>query len=261
VTSNSAIPPASSDSVADHAQAIHEALIAFYGYPQWREPLPALDELVSTILSQNTNDANRDRAFNSLRQRFPSWEEVRDAEPAEVIKAIHPAGLANQKGPRIQEVLRQITQQHNSLDLSFLHDMSSDDASAWLLKFKGVGPKTVAIVLQFSLNKPAFPVDTHIHRVSTRTGLITLKTSAEQAHILLAKALPKETYYAAHLNMIRLGREICQARLPKCGICPITNHCNYFRFNRTQSQITDKTSFDSRMVSNFIMAGNEEKKG
>ena len=135
-----------------------------------RNPLPAIDELVSTILSQNTNDINRDRAFNALRAKFKTWEDVRDANPTDVVDAIRPAGLANQKGPRIQQVLRSITEERGDLDLSFLAQLPVPEAKAWLTKFNGVGPKTAAIVLCFSLNMPAFPVDTHVQRVTRRLG-------------------------------------------------------------------------------------------
>ena len=153
------------------AITVHKKLLEYFGYPEWRNPLPALDELVSTILSQNTNDHNRDIAFNNLRERFPEWEMVRDADPNEVVDTIRTAGLANQKGPRIQNMLKQITEEHGSLDLSFLYNFSKDEIKEWLLKFKGVGLKTASIVMQFSLNIPAFPVDTHIHRVTGRIGL------------------------------------------------------------------------------------------
>jgi endonuclease-3 len=206
---------------------VNQRLVEFYGYPEWRNPLPALDELVSTILSQNTNDINRDRAFEALRRRFPTWEEVRDADEEAVIDAIRPAGLANQKGPRIQQVLCQITLERGSLDLSFLDDMSRDEARAWLSKFKGVGPKTTAIVLLFSVGKPAFPVDTHIYRVSGRLGLRPQKMNAEQAHAYLELLFPVDAYYAAHLNLIRLGREVCQARRPDCPACPLNDLCAY----------------------------------
>jgi endonuclease-3 len=211
------------------ATKVHQKLLEFYGEPTWRNPLPPLDELVSTILSQNTNDVNRDRAFDSLRERFPTWEEVRDAPEAEVIETIRVAGLANQKGPRIQNVLHGITEERGSLDLSFLEDYATDEAMDWLMKFKGVGPKTAAIVLQFSLDKPAFPVDTHVHRVSGRLGLRPEKMSANKAHDHLANQFPPETYYAAHLNIIRLGREICTARKPKCERCPLTDLCDYYQ--------------------------------
>ena len=214
-------------SLAKRAIKVHERLLEFYGEPTWRNPLPAIDELVSTILSQNTNDVNRDRAFEGLRAKFPTWESVRDAKTKDVIDAIRPAGLANQKGPRIQEVLKAITKERGNLDLSFLKDMSVDDARDWLTKFNGVGPKTAAIVLCFSLNMPAFPVDTHVYRVTGRIGLHPEKMSVEQAHPHLESLFPPETYYAAHLNIIRLGREICTARKANCEVCPLKKLCDY----------------------------------
>ncbi|MDD2921300.1 MAG: endonuclease III [Anaerolineales bacterium] len=209
------------------ALAAHKKLLEVFGEPTWRDPLPAIDELVSTILSQNTNDVNRDHAFNALRAKFPAWELVRDANADEVVNAIKPAGLANQKGPRIQQVLRAITEERGSLNLDFLKKLPLEEARAWLTKFNGVGPKTAAIVLCFSLNMPAFPVDTHIYRVSGRLGLRPEKMTVEQAHPHLESLLPPESYYAAHLNFIRLGREICGARKPNCAQCPLDKMCDY----------------------------------
>lgn len=219
------------------ARQVHQRLLDFYGQPTWRNPLPPVDELVSTILSQNTNDANRDRAFESLRQRFPTWDQVRDADPGSVTAAIRPAGLANQKGPRIQQVLRGISDERGSLDLYFLKDLPLEEARAWLMKFKGVGPKTAAIILLFSLGRPAFPVDTHIYRVTGRIGLCPEKMTVEEAHVHLEKLLQPETYYAAHLNIIRLGREICAARKPACQRCPLRELCNYAKLPENQSAV------------------------
>ncbi len=217
------------EDLVKRATDVHETLLEYYGYPEWRNPLPPLDELVSTILSQNTNDINRDRAFVALRSKYPTWEGVRDAAEGEVIDTIRPAGLANQKGPRIQAILRNITDQNGSLDVDFLYDFSAEEAQQWLISFNGVGLKTAAIVLQFSLNKPAFPVDTHIHRVSGRIGLRPSKMNVEQAHQYLAELFTPDSYYAVHLNIIRLGREICQARKPKCSQCPLADQCDYYR--------------------------------
>lgn len=214
-------------SLKTRAVKIHNTLLQAFGEPVWRDPLPAIDELVSTILSQNTNDVNRDRGFHALRAKLPTWEAVRDADVEEVINAIRPAGLANQKGPRIQQVLRAITAERGSLDLDFLADLPIEEARAWLTKFNGVGPKTAAIVLCFSLNMPAFPVDTHIYRLSGRIGLRPEKMTVEQAHPHLESVFPPETYYAGHLNLIRLGREVCGARKPNCPMCPIIKLCEY----------------------------------
>lgn len=213
----------------EKAESIFSRLLNLFGLPEWREPLPAIDELISTILSQNTNDRNRDVAFFALRSRFPTWEEVRDADPDEVINEIRPAGLANQKGPRIQKVLQQITEERGNLDLNFLKNYPAEEAHAWLTRFHGVGPKTAAIVLQFALEIPAFPVDTHVYRVSGRLGLRPEKMNADQAHPHLASLFSPNIYGPAHLNLIRLGREICLARKPKCEICPLTDLCDYYQ--------------------------------
>jgi endonuclease-3 len=214
-------------SLAEKALTVHKTLLAFYGEPIWRNPLPPVDELVSTILSQNTNDINRDRAFNALRAKLPTWEAVRDAPANEVVESIRVAGLANQKGPRIQQVLHQITSERGSLDLSFLADMPLEEARNWLTKFNGVGPKTAAIVLCFSLGRPAFPVDTHVYRVTGRIGLRPEKISVENAHPYLENIFPPEAYYAAHLNIIRLGREVCHSRKPECKVCPVLQLCDF----------------------------------
>jgi len=219
------------------ARQVHQRLLDFYGEPICCNPLLPLDELISTILSQNTNDLNRDRAFQSLRRNFPDWEAVPLADPCSVIEAIRCAGLANQKGPRIQQVLREISAERGSLDLAFLKELPLEDARGWLMKHKGVGPKTAAIVLLFSLGLPAFPVDTHIYRVTGRLGLRPEKMTVEQTHGYLEKLLPPDAYYAAHLNLIRLGREICAARKPACERCPLRSVCNYVRTQRTHSDI------------------------
>jgi len=216
-------------SLVERALQVYQTLLEFYGEPNWRNPLPPVDELVSTILSQNTNDNNRDKAFNTLRARFPTWEAVRDAPAKDVVESIRLAGLGNQKGPRIQKVLKEITIERGNLDLSFLKDLPLEEARAWLTRFNGVGPKTAAIVLCFSLGIPAFPVDTHIYRVTGRIGLRPEKMSVEEAHPYLEALFPAETYYAAHLNIIRLGRETCHARKPDCPACPIRQYCNFGR--------------------------------
>ena len=211
------------------ADKVQERLLKLYGRPAWRKRLPPLDELISTILSHNTNDVNRDRAYTKLRRRFPNWEAVRDAETADVVEAVRLAGLGNQKGPRIQEILREITRQRGALDMDFLLELPPEQVRSWLMSFKGVGPKTAAIVMQFSLGIPAFPVDTHIYRVSGRLGLRPWRMSAEKAHAWLAGLFQKSDYEAVHLNLIRLGREVCHARIPNCGHCALKDLCAYYR--------------------------------
>jgi endonuclease-3 len=212
-----------------HVRAIHRALLKTYGEPK-RSPMDAVSELVCTILSQNTNDANRDRAYTALRARFATWEQVRDAPARHVVAAIRPAGLANQKGPRIQKVLRRITELNPGLPLNidFLAELPVEEAKQWLLSLDGVGPKTAAIVLLFSLNRPAFPVDTHVHRVTTRLGLIPEGASAEKAHTLLEALVPPEWYFSFHINVITHGRAVCKARKPRCPDCPLEKRCDYY---------------------------------
>lgn len=211
------------------AQSVHERLLEVYGQPEWRPHLDPISEVVSTILSQNTSDVNRDRAFERLRARFATWEEVRDGSVEAIEDAIRPAGLAQQKAPRIKGALHFITQERGELSLDFLKEMPVDEAKAWLTQIKGIGPKTAAIILLFSLGMSAFPVDTHVHRVTGRLGLIGPKVSAEKAHDLLEVLMPPDWYYPFHLNVIRHGREICHARNPKCEICSLQDLCDYYR--------------------------------
>lgn len=209
-------------------EAVAAKLTDFYGYPEWRPSLPPLDELIDCILSQSTNDRNRDLAFSRLKAAFPNWEAVMNAPIEAVIEAIKPAGLANQKAPRIQQVLRRIYEERGELNIDFLADLPLEDARAWLTQLDGVGPKTAAIVLCFAFGRPAFPVDTHVHRLAVRIGFIPPGTSAEKAHPAMEAIVPGEDHYAFHLNLIRLGREICQARQPKCALCPLQAQCNYY---------------------------------
>ena len=217
-------------------QQVETRLEQHYGKPQPQPPLPPLDELILTILSQNTNDRNRDVAFKALQARFPNWEAVRDAPLDDVIAAIRPDGLANQKGARIQAVLQTITAERGTLDLTFLHTMSAGQVRAWLTKFKGVGPKTAAIVLLFSLGKPAFPVDTRVHRITGRLGLRPNKMSANATHthfeMLLPDNISAADCYSIHVNLIRLGRQVCQARRPDCSNCPLHDLCHFYQNNR-----------------------------
>jgi len=208
---------------------IHDLLAKTYDLSSWTPNLDPLSELVNTILSQNTNDRNRDTAFNRLRAQFPAWEAVRDAPIEAIIEAIRPAGLAPSKGPRIQAALRQITAERGELSLDFLRDLPLEEARAWLLDLNGVGPKTAAIVLLFAMGRPAFPVDTHIHRVTRRLGLIPQKTSREKAHTLLEAQVPQDLYFPLHIEFIEHGRTVCLARKPQCEACVLRDLCDYYQ--------------------------------
>lgn len=216
------------------ARIIHEKLLQVYGEPGWTR-LDGVSELVATILSQNTNDGNRDLAYARLRARFPTWEAVRDAPTEAVIDAIKPAGLANQKGPRIQSALRRITDERGELNIDFLAALPVEEARRWLLSINGIGPKTAAIVLLFCYDKPVFPVDTHVHRVTGRLGLRDPKLTADQTHELMDALCPPGAHFAFHLNLIRLGREVCHARNPACERCPLQRHCDDYQRRRAKS--------------------------
>lgn len=219
-------------------EKIRQRLIDAFGMPEWRDPLPPVDELVSTILSQNTNDNNRDAAFKELKESFPDWEAVAAADTADVANAIRTAGLANQKAPRIQEALKEI-KRHNgdSIDLAFLREMKIEEARSWLLDINGVGPKTAAIVLLFSLGIPAFPVDTHIYRVTGRIGIRPQNFSVEKTHKYLEERIPEDAYFDLHLNLIRLGREICGARKWHCYRCPVEDLCSFDEKNLSPEEV------------------------
>jgi endonuclease-3 len=215
------------ESGADKALHIHELLFSEYGDHPWH-PRDPVATLISTILSQNTNDVNRDRAFERLREQFPTWELVRDAPTDALVEAARPAGLAPTKAPRIQEALRRITAERGEISLDFLAELPLKEVREWLLSLPGVGPKTAAIVLLFALGRPAFPVDTHVHRVTRRLGLIPDRTTREKAHELLEQLVPPELYYVFHLNLIAHGRAVCHARNPECARCVLQDDCAYY---------------------------------
>lgn len=211
----------------EDALLAHRALLEEYGERAWR-PSDPVATLVSTIISQNTNDTNRDRAFERLRERFPTWEEVRDGPEEAVVEAIRPAGLGPTKAPRIQGALRRITGKEGEISLDFLRGMPTGEARDWLTGLPGVGPKTAAIVLCFALGKPAFPVDTHVHRMSGRLGLIPEGTNRERAHEVLEEVVPEGIYYSFHLNLIAHGRAVCHSRGPECERCVLRDACDYY---------------------------------
>ncbi len=208
------------------AEAIVQRLAAEYGYPAWYPVGDPVEVLVGTFLSQNTSDVNSNRAFDALRARFPTWEAVMTAPIEEVEEAIRPGGLARSKAPRIQAALRRIFSERGEFSLDFLKDMPLDQARAWLQSFHGVGAKTAAIVLLFSLGRPVFPVDTHIHRISRRLGIVPPAATPEQTEAAWESLVPPEGFYPLHVNLIRHGRQVCKARDPRCHICVLQNLCD-----------------------------------
>lgn len=204
---------------------IFEKLDPLYGPVEWKPRYNALDELIFTVLTQHTSDLNAERAFDELRRRIPTWVEVIEADSKEVAEAIQHGGLANQKSVRIQKILQEILERHGKLELEFLKELEVDEARNWLTELSGVGPKTAAVVMAFSLGMPAMPVDTHIHRVSGRLGLIRDGTSADDAHVVLEKIVEPEDRFPLHVLLITHGRQICKARKPLCAECPLAEKC------------------------------------
>jgi endonuclease III len=184
-----------------------------------------LEELILTVLSQHTSDVNAERAFEGLRAAFRLWVEVVRAPIQSVADAIRSGGLADTKAPRIQAILREIEDRRGAFDLSYLAGLSDEEARAELVSLPGVGPKTAAVVLSFALGRDAMPVDTHVHRVTRRLGLVPPKISAERADRILHELVPEGLRTPLHVALIRLGREICKAPTPRCGICPLQDIC------------------------------------
>jgi endonuclease III len=208
-------------------RAIRDRLRTLYGRPRQVPHRRPVEELVRTILSQNTNDTNRDVAYARLRERFPTWEEVRDAPLDEVEDAIRPGGLAPQKAPRIQEALRELD---DPMDLSWLETAPREEALDFLTSLPGVGRKTAACVLIFSYGRPEIPVDTHVHRVGGRLGLFPPRASFELAHDEMRAITGPEDAYELHINLIEHGRAVCRPR-PRCDECALRRMCPYWRDN------------------------------
>jgi endonuclease-3 len=204
---------------------IFEKLLPMYGPIEWQPRYNALDELIFTVLTQHTSDVNAERAFDELRRRISTWEQVLEADVLDIADAIQHGGLANQKSVRIQKILGEILERHGQLELEFLKELEVEAARTWLTQLSGVGPKTAAVVMAFALGMPAMPVDTHIHRVSGRLGLIRKGTSADDAHVVLEKLVDPYDRFPLHVLLITHGRQICKARRPLCGECPLNESC------------------------------------
>jgi endonuclease-3 len=208
-------------------EQVAHRLIEVYGPRQHHGVRDPLDELILTILSQNTSDRNSGRAWRALQAQYRSWNDVLAADTRELYEVIKTAGLGNIKAPRIQAVLHEVLDRRGSFDLTFLRELPLPEAKRWLRSLPGIGPKTAACVLCFACDMPALPVDTHVHRVSQRLGLIGPKVSADAAHELLEQALQPDEVYAFHVNMILHGRRVCHALRPACERCPLLDLCDY----------------------------------
>jgi endonuclease-3 len=211
------------------ADWVCQTLNAEYGFPVWRSHADPTGALIATILSQHTSDKNSEKAFDTLRRRFPNWDAVRVAPVEEITEAIRGGGLAAAKAPRIKNVLQAIYDQTGSTRLDFLDALPTEEASAYLRSYPGVGPKTMACVMLFSLGKPVLPVDTHVFRISHRLGLIERKIGEAKAHDALASLLKPEQVYPFHIHLIRHGRRVCTAQRPRCERCVLQEKCDYYR--------------------------------
>jgi endonuclease-3 len=205
-----------------------EELEKRFGLPKISSRNNALDSLILTILSQNTNDKNRDVAYGRLKERFHSWEMALEGGAGEVAEAIKPGGLSNQKAQRILQILRWLKSEYGELNLDFICGLPVGKAMELLLSLKGVGVKTASVVLLFTCGQALFPIDTHIYRVLRRLGIIPLKATAEKAFYLLEDRIPRDKVLSLHLNIIKFGRTVCQARNPKCQQCYFINCCPYY---------------------------------
>lgn len=207
---------------------VEERLAGEYGRPVWGGPGDPLDELMLTILSQNTSDVNRDKGWRRLKERFPTWEAVADAGEDDLVDAIHPAGLSAQKAPRMLAILRDVEARFGRLSLDDLEGWPSETVKAFLTAYPGIGPKTAACVLMFAMGRPVMPVDTHVYRISTRLALVREGASFEEAHATLDRITPPELIYPFHVEMIRHGRARCRPTNPRCDGCPVQAECLYY---------------------------------
>lgn len=213
----------------------HKRFIQSYGERELKPRREPMRELISTMLSHRTTHADEELAYNRMRERFPTWEAVRDAPTDELTEAISPSRYPGSKAPNIQKTLSIIIEERGKANIDFLRDMSAEEGLEWLTALPGVGIKTASLVLLFCFRKPILPVDTHVHRISGRVGLIGPKVSAEKAHKVLLEQLPKdpETLYTFHVNMLRHGQKVCTWSNPKCQNCPLTDICDWYQENQT----------------------------
>ena len=213
---------------SDKAHRVSQALLAEYGPHLVRRRLHPTDCLIATILSQHTADRNSAVAFEALKRRFSTWDQIASTPVEDLAQTIRSAGLAHQKARHIQRSLHALQERHGSMDLGFLIDTPLDQARCILESLPGVGPKTASCVLLFSCGHQVLPVDTHVHRLAKRLGLVEPWTSAEQTQEQLEELVPEEERYDLHVNLIRHGRQVCLAREPRCGLCVIQRECAYF---------------------------------
>lgn len=217
------------DATERDVREVDARLARVHGDNQFAGASDPLGGIVYTILSQSTTAANSSRAFDELVRRFPTWDRLAAAPVGQITRAIRSGGLARQKAPRIRAIVRQVIAEHGSATLEDLDRMTVRQATDYLLRFDGVGPKTAACVLLFSLGKPVFPVDTHVRRIAERLGWVPPGLSDPAIHDALGQMVPPELRYRLHVNMVTHGRRVCTARRPDCSACPLAELCDYGR--------------------------------
>lgn len=210
------------------AGKVNSMLTRAYGRKSVELDDDPLDTLIETMLSQNTTDINSHRAFRALKLAYPDWKMLKGEKPSRVAKIIRSGGLSAMKAQRILDALDFIERETGGLDLGFMRKMRPDEVDAWLSRIKGVGPKTRSIVMLFALDMPTFPVDTHIHRVAKRLGLIGARTTREKAQLEMARLVPSREFYNFHINIIEHGRTVCKARKPRCEACMLSGLCDFY---------------------------------
>ncbi len=240
------VSPVSRQALRSKTRRVVALLEKTFGVPErGTSRRPPLDVLISTLLSQHTSDANSGRAYERLRERYPRWEEVAAARSSSIAAAIRPGGLARQKSLRIRKILRIVKDRYGSLDLTVLNRRSDDEVMKDLCSLDGVGAKTAACVLLFSLGRDVFPVDTHVHRTCSRLGLARGSRTPEETYDRMKGLVPRGKSYSFHLNLIRFGRSVCRSRFPLCGKCPLYAEC-LFPQKRARKQASGAALLSSR---------------
>lgn len=215
------------DNKTDRIKKVDKLLVQHFGIPKRNKKLPdPVDMLIATILSQNTNDNNSYKAFKKLKEKYPTWEEAAKAKRTSIESIIKVAGLGKQKSAAIKGFLTEIIEKKNKISLNYLKNMNEADAINELTNYNGVGVKTASCVLLFAMDRNICPVDTHVHRIVNRIGIVNAKTP-DKTFLLLNENFPPKIAHSFHTNLIRLGREICKPQNPSCGICPLNKICKY----------------------------------
>jgi len=229
--------------IKDKIKKINQHLVRYFGIPSRPKKLPnPIDTVIATILSQNTNDSNSYKAYQNLKQKYDSWEEVAEIPKNKIEKIIRVAGLGKQKSETIKKLLTSLQKNHKNVNLQYVRKMSDEDILKELTSIKGIGVKTASCVLLFSLDRNVCPVDTHVHRTLNRIGLVKTKTP-DKTFELINKSIPTGIAHQFHTNLIKLGREICKPGKPLCSVCPLKTDCRFKNKNFEAIKTNTKNNF------------------